>query len=118
MRVSLDPFPQRKAAAVASVNGYCASIAVDAILQEVAWQRKRSIAEAVMAGVGPPGAFLEEAKLRGLTVGAFAGLILSKPDPTGIADARELQRQTALLAIDSAKTPDDLDAILANLTKV
>lgn len=116
MRVSLDPFPERKAGAVAAVNAHFASVTAATAMQEAAWTRKRQIAQAVKAGdLGS--ALTQESALRGMTVPALADLILSKSDPASLADARELQRQTALLAIDAAKTPAELDAILASLPR-
>ncbi|MGB3490779.1 MAG: hypothetical protein WBA62_22040 [Xanthobacteraceae bacterium] len=114
MKVALDPFPDSKAAAIARVNAYFGGLAATAAMKEAAWKRKRSLAEAVKAGDAGT-ALTDEAALRNLTVQAFADLILSKPDPAAFADARELRRQTALLAIDAAKTPAELDAIIASL---
>jgi hypothetical protein len=116
MRVALDPFPQRKTDAIAAVNAHFVALGASVAMQESAWTRKRQIAQAVKAG-GFGSALAQEAALRGMTVPALADLILSKPDPATFADARELQRQTTLLAIDAAKTPADLDAILASLPR-
>lgn len=113
MRVSLDPFPQRKAAAVAAVNAHFGSTAAAAAMRESAWVRKRDIAR--RHSNERTYDFEMEARLRGLSSDELADLILSKPDPTALADARELQRQTALIAIDAAKTPAELDAIIAGL---
>ncbi len=115
MRVSLDPFPDRKTAAIAQVNAHFASVAASVAMQESAWTRKREIARAVRAGDWAGMAIAKEAELRGLTPAQLADLILSKPDPAALADARELRRQTALLAIDAAQTPAELDAIIAGL---
>jgi len=113
MRVALDPFPDRKTAAVAAVNQYFAGVAAAAAMQEAAWTRKRDIAR--RASSDRTQNFESEATLRGLSSDEFAALVLSKPDPAQLAGARELRRQTALLAIDAAKTPAELDAIIANL---
>lgn len=113
MRVSLDPFPDRKTAAIARVNAHFASVAASVAMQESAWMRKRDIAR--RASNDRTYDFGSEARLRGLSSDQFADLILSKPDPAALADARELQRQTALLAIDAAKTPAELDTVLAEL---
>jgi hypothetical protein len=45
----------------------------------------------------------------------FAELILSKPDPNYLADARELRRQKMLLAIEKCSTKDEIEATLENL---
>lgn len=115
MKVTLDPLPDRKTAAIAAVNQYFAGVAANASMQEAAWVRKREVACAIREGESDGMAIAKEAQLRGLTIEAFADLILSKPDPAQIADARELRRQTALLEIDTAKTPAELDAIIATL---
>lgn len=102
-------------ATIVAVNQYFAGVTASAAMQEAAWTRKREVARAVKAGDWAGGSLAEEAKLRGMTAQTLADLILSKPDPAAIVDARELRRQTALLAIDAAKTPAELDAIIANL---
>ncbi len=113
MRVSLDPFPDRKRAAIARVNAHFVALGASVAMQESAWNRKRDIAR--RHGNDRTYDFDAEARLRGLSSDELADLILSKPDPAALADARELQRQTALLAIDAAKTPAELDTVLAEL---
>jgi hypothetical protein len=115
MRISLDPFPEQKTAAVAAVNAHFVALGASVAMQEAAWKRKREIACAVKAGDLAGMAIAKEAELRGLTAAQLADLILSKPDPATLADARELRRQTALLAIDAAKTPSELETILSGL---
>jgi hypothetical protein len=115
MRVLLDPFPERKAAAVAAVNAHFVALAASVAMQEAAWKRKREIARGVKAGDWAGMAIAKEAELRGISPAQLADLILSKPDPATLADARELNRQTALLAIDAAKTPSELETILSGL---
>jgi len=80
--------------------------------RDAAWARKRDVAK---AGAPYPDAFAQEAALRGLTPTALADLVLSKPDSVAAADARELHRQRVNAAIDAAKMPAELDAILAGL---
>ncbi len=113
MRAELNPLPDQKTAAIVVVNQYFAGVTANAAMQETAWTRKRDIAR--RARNDRTDDFESEARLRGLTSEAFADLILSKPDPAQLADARELRRQTALLAIDAAATSADLDAIIAGL---
>lgn len=114
MKLSIDPMPAYRDGATVKVNAHFTNLASLVAMREAAWTRKRQIAEVVKGGANGD-ALAQEAALRGMTTGALADLILSKPDPSMLADARELQRQTALLAIDAAKTPAELDAILAGL---
>ena len=117
MKLTLDPMPALRATAAVKVNGHFARLAGATMHQESAWRRKREIARDVRSGDAAGMAISEEASLRGLTIQAFADLILAKPDPAQIADTRELGRQTALLAIDAAATPAELDALLNDLSK-
>lgn len=114
MKIVTDPMPAYRAGAVAEVNARFVQQAANVAMQESVWRRKREIAEAVQAG-GDVALLAPEAALRGLSVAQLVTLILSKPDPATLSDARELRRQTALLAIDAAKSPAELDAILAGL---
>ncbi|MGB3042438.1 MAG: hypothetical protein WBB98_04560 [Xanthobacteraceae bacterium] len=111
MKLSIDPMPAYRDGAAVKVNAHFANLASLSAMREAAWTRKRQIAQAAKGGAWTD-AFEQEAVLRGMSSPEFADLILSKPDPTSLADARELQRQTALLAIDAAKTPAELDAII------
>ena len=57
---------------------------------------------------------MSEAALRGKTPAEFADLILSK---VAALDARELQRQMALLKIETLMTPAEIAALLSDITK-
>jgi hypothetical protein len=115
VKISIDPMPAYRDGAAVKVNAHFTNLASLSAMQESAWKRKREIARAVKAGDCAGMAIAKEAELRGLTPAQLADLILSKLDPMTLADARELQRQTALLAIDAAKTPAELNSILAGL---
>ena len=106
MKLSADPLPAAKAAAIAAVNGRFAAMADPH--RDQAHRRKREIAAAVLRGEGFPDEFTAEAKLRGLSVKSFAVLTAGKPDPI---DARELARQKLMFAIESARSLADLAAI-------
>lgn len=118
MKIVLNALPGQKTAAVAKVNAYFAAAAASVAMQEAAWLRKREVASSILSGADTaPAEFTQEAALRGITTAELARLILSKADPAELADAREFRRQRALLAIDAATTPAELDAILAELSE-
>jgi hypothetical protein len=108
MKLNLDPMPALRAVAVTNINAQFNVQAQPHV--DAAHARKREIA---IAGAPFPAEFSAEAELRGITDTAFAELILSK---SANLDARELERQKKLAAIDTAKTPAELDLIIKGET--
>lgn len=115
MKVKLDPMPALRATAASRVTARFSTLTLADIHRELVWRRKREIADAVIGGADAPAHFAEEAALRGLTPSALAALIAAKPNPAAALDARELDRQKMLLAIDASKTPAELTAITSTL---
>lgn len=110
MRFNLDPMPPLKAAATKAVNEHFNTLATQNAHRSAAHAEKRRVAD---AGSPYPDWFATEADLRGLSVEDFAAVIADKPDATG---ERELARQTALLRIEAATTPAEIDAVKSSLS--
>lgn len=89
--------------AVARVNGYFNSLAQPH--RDAAHAMKRSAAK---VGDPYPDWFAQEAELRDITPAALADLVLTKHDPL---EYRELHRQRALMAVESARTPSELATV-------
>jgi hypothetical protein len=108
------PMPLLKVAAIARVNEHFNRRAHELMHIDHAHAGKRRVAAAIMAGepISEDHPFVQEASLREMNVSDFAQVIVNKPD--NIA-RRELQRQQAIMKIESATTPDDLDAITSNI---
>jgi hypothetical protein len=105
MRISVDPMPALRVAAVAKVNERYNYLATQNIHRDAAHAHKRTVAAAVIAGVAPPIEFADEAALRNVSPLALAQDIASRPNE---AAQRELARQTEMLAIATATRPDQL----------
>lgn len=106
--------PNRIADATAQINSHFANIAAAESHRDLAHRHKRETAAQVMSGVSLSNdhPFAQEASLRGLPPEEMARDVLGKPDNFA---ARELKRQHLLLAVAAAKTPADIDAVLAGL---
>lgn len=112
MRFDLDPLAPVRAGAVSDVNAAFNAAALADLHRNQAHAWKRETAAAVAAGdeLDADHPFAGEAALRGLSLAEFAELILAKPVET---DTLELARQRHLLAIETAATPDEVMAIVA-----
>ncbi|EKS29267.1 hypothetical protein [Afipia felis] len=99
-----------------AVNVHFANISAQSASIDAVHTRKREIAAQVKAGEPAPDAFSQEAELRDITVAELSDIVLAKPCPIAAADARELERQRSLLAVEAAKTPAEIDAALSALT--
>lgn len=97
---SLDPMPALRAARKERVNAAFNQLAQSHVA--LAHAQKRLWATTQDERLRP------EADLRGVSVAELAALILAKPDTFA---ERELHRQSIMLAIDAAMTPQELDAI-------
>jgi hypothetical protein len=113
VKIVLDPIPIGRKNTKDQINNFFVSEAMLDIHREISWRRKKQIAQQVIDGGAAVSEFNTEASLRSLSCIDFAKLVLSKPDPI---DARELSRQTALLAVDSSTTLAELSAIVCGLT--
>lgn len=78
---------------------------------DIAHDRKRTLAAAVLAGASPTPEFEKSAAIEGLTIIAFASLVVSKPDE--LMD-KENRRRALIVQVRNAKTVDELNAILAS----
>jgi hypothetical protein len=105
VRISSNPMPFLRAAAVVKVNEQFNCQATQNIHRDAAHSHKRTVAAAVLAGAEPTAEFIAEATLRDVSAAALAADIASRPN---LAAARELERQRLLLAIEAATTPDQL----------
>jgi hypothetical protein len=109
--VSIDSI---KEAAAEQINSNFANIAAAEAHRDQAHRHKRETAQRVMSGTALPDdhPFAQEASLRGLPPEELARDVLGKTDNFA---ARELKRQKLLLAVAAAKTPADIDEVLAAL---
>lgn len=114
MKINLDPLPNLRLAAEDKINQHFNEISKTFLHRDKAHASKRAIAESVVNGGASTDEFVEEATLRGLSPLDLAKLILSKPDTLA---ARELQRQKLMIAIQSAGTPEALDALTTTVPR-
>jgi hypothetical protein len=120
MKLSLDPMPVLRTSAAAKINAHFDRQAMPH--REAAWAAKRIIAHVILSNkavpeyhVGAARAFGREAELRGVSTQSLAYTVLDKPD---IAAERELERQKALLKLETLSTPAEIDTLLNSITKV
>lgn len=107
MKLTLDPMPALRFTAAGKVNTHFDGLARPH--RDAAHAMKRATAK---AGAPYPEWFAQEAALRKITPQALADIVLSKPD---VVAERELHRQRAMLALDEAKTPAEISALLDDL---
>jgi hypothetical protein len=105
MRLAIDPMPVLRRAKADEVTVHFNQLAIASAHTDHAYAQKRLWAATRDARLEP------EAALRGLSVDDLAALILAKPDKV---QARELARVTLLTRIAVARTPGELNAIVAN----
>lgn len=110
--LALDALPKLKNRAVSVINDEFNRRAIQELHRDAAHMRKRSMAEAVMAGANLPDdhPFTVEAAQRAMTPLNFAEVVLSKIDSV---QAREIERQMLLLRIDIAPAPAIITGILS-----
>jgi hypothetical protein len=77
--------------------------------QDIAHDRKRRAAEAVLAGGTPTPEFQQAAQIEGMTVETLAKAIVSKPDALM---ARENERRQVIVKLRQAKNQTELNQIL------
>lgn len=117
-RISLEvnPMPAMAARAVRAINDHFNRMATVEAHRDAAHLRKREMARRVIGSeqLAEDHPFAVEAGLRGLSVTDFAALVLTKPDNV---QARELERQTMLLAVVNATTPAEIETITAGIAQ-
>jgi hypothetical protein len=102
MKLVIDPMPALREVATLRVNEYFNTLAINNVHRDQAHAQKREWAKS-----GQLDKLAPEATLRGMQPNDFATVIASKSDA---AADRELWRQTILLRIAAAQTPEELDA--------
>lgn len=104
MKIKLNPMEQLVKRAERRINFHKAVSA-----QDLAHDRKRQLAKAVMAGSSPTLEFEQAARIEGKTPQELAALIMSKPD---VMMQRENSRRELVMKVRAAKTPEELQNIL------
>jgi hypothetical protein len=111
MKIQINPMPQLILRAERRINFYKV-----AQLQDFAHDRKRQLAQAVLAGEAPTDEFVRAAEIEGIDVETLAGVIVSKPD---VMMEAENARRELIVRVRAATTPAELEQILteANVGK-
>lgn len=109
MKLIIDPMPALRAKAVDEINMHFARRFAG--MKHTVHLRKAEQARQALTGDVAP-TFAAEAGLRGLSVADFAHLVLAKEAEGDGWDAAELERQRALLAVEAAQTPGEIDGIV------
>jgi hypothetical protein len=105
MKIQINPMPQLILRAERRINFYKV-----ARLQDFAHDRKRQLAQAVLAGEAPTDEFVRAAEIEGIDVETLAGVIVSKPD---VMMEAENARRELIVRVRAATTPAELEQILA-----
>lgn len=108
LRLSID-IAARRRKAEEQINQYFAIEYAQNAHVYAAHERKRRIAESVLAGNGCPQEFVEEARLSGVSPQDLARTIVSKPDEFL---ERELKRRKLILAARKCRDQADIDELL------
>ena len=108
-RIVSEGMAARRTAAVAEVNAHYNRLAHADAHRDAAHAKKRAGAASILAGGDAYPEFHAEAELLGLSSVAFAEMIASKPDRAAV---RELDRQRAMRAIETATQPADLEGLI------
>jgi hypothetical protein len=111
MKIQINPMPQLILRAERRINFYKV-----AQLQDFAHDRKRQLAQTVLAGEAPTDEFVRAAEIEGIDVETLAGVIVSKPD---VMMEAENARRELIVRVRAATTPAELEQILteANVGK-
>lgn len=104
MKISINPLEQFVKRAERRIN---AQKVVSA--QDLAHDRKRQLAQAVLAGAAPTYEFTRAAQLEGQTPMELALTIVGKRD---VMMDRENERRALILRVRAAKTPEEIQRIL------
>lgn len=113
MKLVIDPMPTLRNEATDKINARYLNLIRADLVKRTVHQRKAEQARAALAGNVEP-TFAAEADLRGLKVEEFSNLVLNKAKADDGYNEIELMRQRALLAVEAAATPAEIEAILAN----
>ncbi|WP_407122733.1 hypothetical protein [Bradyrhizobium sp. STM 3561] len=104
MKIRLNPLDQVVKKAERRIN-----IAFMVTPQDLAHDRKRTLAQAVIEGAAPSEGFVQAAAIEGLSTADLARLIVAKPD---VMMQRENARRAVIVQLRAAKTASEVDAIL------
>jgi hypothetical protein len=104
MKLAIDPMVQVIRRAERRINFHCAPTA-----QDLAHDRKRQLAEQVVAGGEPSKAFAEAAEIEGMDTAEFAAMILAKQD---VLMAAENLRRWLIVSVRAARTASEVESIL------
>lgn len=109
--VNLNPLPRMRDRAVSQINSRYSHLYLTDAHRRLAHTKKAEQARDALSGDIAP-TFAAEADLRGMSIADFAHLVLAKAAADDGWDHVELERQRALLAIDAAQTPAEIDDIV------
>ncbi|MCK1543437.1 hypothetical protein IVB12_16085 [Bradyrhizobium sp. 179] len=104
MRISINPLEQLVKRAERRINFQKVVSA-----QDLAHDRKRQLAQAVLAGAAPSPEFQQAAVIEGVSVETLAKTIVSKPD---VMMEAENARRELIVRVRSAKTPEEIEQVL------
>jgi hypothetical protein len=104
MKITLNPIASLLARAEQRVKVHYFPDSLDLV-----HDRKRALAESVLAGIAPTQEFIEAAVIEGLSPQALAAVIVAKPDAMM---ARENARRAVVVKLRQVTTSADLDRIL------
>jgi hypothetical protein len=111
MKIMVDPMAALRRAAEDKVENFFNVEATLNVHRDQEYAAKREAAKAVLAG-GVSEHLQAEADLRGTSAETLAKVIVSKPN--NVLE-RGLRRRKALMAVQNAKTPAEVDAVLKAL---
>jgi hypothetical protein len=106
MKLTASPLEKFKKAAEEAITNAFAPTSMDLV-----HDRKRQIAQSVLAGATPPAEFVEAATIEGWTPAELASLIMGKPDDLMV---RENQRRQVILELRALTKADQIDPFLAS----
>jgi hypothetical protein len=104
MKISINPLAQLVLRAERRINFQKVVSA-----QDLAHDRKRQLAEAVLAGATASPEFQQAAAIEGVSVETLAQTIVSKPD---VMMAAENRRRALIVQVRAAKTPVEIEQLL------
>jgi hypothetical protein len=116
MKIETNPMPALRQQAAEKVDAHFAARANVNVHRDQIHSRKLQAARAVLDGGEPPSWFAHEAELRGLPADELARTILNKSAQSNdTIEHREARRQTAMIAIEKARTPQEIEQIVSGL---
>jgi hypothetical protein len=104
MKLAIDPMVQVIRRAERRINFHCGATA-----QDLAHDRKRQLAEQVVAGGEPSKAFAQAAEIEGISAADLAEHILAKQD---VLMAAENLRRWLIVSVRAARNASEVENIL------